>query len=274
MVFRFDEKPNSRRSSNNPASFETQYTAAGEVSAVLVRAYASNAVPYLVAQGNDILYLDNLDVQEQGYSVFTVTARWITQAQQEKEGGKGPVGSIRFSYSTTGGNFHITHSKSTVTKYPSTAKSHKQAINVRKSGQEYEIDGTDIIIPALKLSYTFSHPLGNINEQFARTIAGITGKVNSVAFRGFDPGEMLFLGSEGSDGTNAEAEATYHFACESNLQGLIIGSITGIDKQGHDLLWVESAQTTDAGKPVVAPLAVYIERVYERADFRAAFGWG
>lgn len=270
VAFRFDEKSGgSRKTATNPPTFESVFVAAGETNASFVRAYAASATPYLVAVDEAVLYRNDIQVQEQGHAVYWVTVQYVTQDQQ-----KPAVGSIKFAFTTTGGSFHITHSRSTVAKYPSSSVDYKQAINVRKSGQDLNIEGTDIIIPALKLSYTFSHPLGIVNESFARTIAGLTGSSNSTTFRGFQPGEVLFLGADGSDGTNSEAEVTYHFACESNLQDLVIGAITGINKDGHDLLWVSSKDDTASGKPTVTPLGVYIERIYQRVDFRAALGWG
>ena len=271
MTFRFNERPNSVRTTTNPPTYEKQYVAAGEADPTIVRAYAASATPSIVAVGEGILFRNDISVQEQGHKVFNVTVSYVTQDQQ-----KPAVGSLKFAFSTTGGTFHITHSREHVQSYVAsgTAPDHKQAINVRKNGDDLDIDGTDIIIPALKLSYTFNHPLGVVNENHARNLASITGCVNSTTFRGFAAGEVLFLGADGSDGSNSEAEVTCHFAAESNLQSLVIGAITGISKDGHDLLWVESKKTVDSGKPVVQPLAVHIERVYRRVNLAAALGWG
>jgi len=269
MTFRFNERPNSVRTTTNPPTYEKQYVAAGEFDANIVRAYAAQQVPQVVATEQGFLFLDDIAVQEQGQSVFYVTPRYVTQDAQ-----KPPVGSMKFAFSTTGGSFHVTHSKSTVNRYPSTAVDYKQAINVRTNGNDLDIDGADIIIPALKLTYTFNHPQGFVNESHARNLASITGCVNDSVFRGFAAGEVLFLGADGSDGTNSEAEVACHFACESNLQALVIGAVTGIEKNGHDLLWVNSKKDTDSGKPTVVPLGVYIERVYRRVNLAAALGWG
>lgn len=269
MTFRFDEKTAVRRTNDNPLTYESTWSSSGELSIPAVRLYANAAIPYLIAVEDGILYRDGIELVEKGYGVFDCIAKYVTSDQQ-----KPAVGQLKFSFSTTGGSFHITHSRSTVAKYPSTAVDYKQAINVRKNGNDLDIDGTDIIIPALKLSYTFTHPLGNVNEAFARTVASVTACCNSASFRGFQPGEVLFLGADGSDGTSAEAEVTYHFACESNLQDHIIGSITGINKDGHDLMWVNSKNDTASGKPTITPLGVYIERVYQRIDLKAALGWG
>lgn len=273
MTLRFDERPNSRRTSLNPLAYETQYVATGSGDQGIIRAYAANTTPALVALADGILFRDDIQVQEQGYNVHWVTVRYVTQDQQ-----KPPTGSVKFAFSTTGGTFHITHSKETVNSYLAgggTPPSYEQAINARKAegSSGWEIEGADIIIPALKMTYTITHPLGFLNENHARNLARLTAGVNDSAWRGFAAGEVLFLGADGSDGSNAEAECAYHFACESNLEDLVYGTITGVEKDGHDLLWVETKKDVTSTKPVVKVLAVRVERVYRRINFAAAFGF-
>jgi hypothetical protein len=266
MALIFDQRRDAYRTSSNPPTAEIGYKAAGIADGATVKALALSLTPAIVAVTEGILYRQDIRVQEQGFCLFHVDVQY---GQSNRE-----TGNLSFRFSTTGGSFHITHSRETVAKYPNTAIDHKQAIGVRKNGTEQEIDGADVIIPSLKLSYTFRHPQGVVNEAHARTLASITGCVNDSTFRGFSAGEMLFLGAEGSDGTNAEAEVTYHFAAESNLQNLVIGTIEDIQKDGHDLLWVQWKDAPVGGKPTKAPLAVYIERIYRRVNLAAILGWG
>lgn len=273
MTLRFDERPNARRTSVNPLTYETQYIAAGETDQGIIRAYAGSFTPLMVAVADGILFRDDIQVQEQGHRVHWVTVRYVTQDQQ-----KPATGSVKFSFSTTGGTFHITHSKETVNSYKAgggAATDYKQAINAKlsDSGVGFDIEGADIIIPSLKFTVTVTHPRGFLNENHARNLASLTGKVNSATWHGFAAGEVLFLGADGSDGTNADAECTYHFACESNLTDLEYGSITGVDKDGHDLLWIETKKDVASTKPIPNVLAVRVERVYDRANFAAVLGF-
>lgn len=271
MPFRFNERPNSRRTGLNPPSYETQYIAAGEQDANIVRAYANSATPFIATVEGNILFRNDIVLQEQGLGIFYATISY--GSTDEGNGGKVPVGQVRFSFATTGGTFHITHSRATVAKYPGSAPDYEQAINVVKRDKDFDIEGTDIIIPALKMTYAVTHPLGVINESHARALAGVTGCVNSVQWRGFAAGEVIFLGADGEDGTNSEATINYHVACESNLAGLVYGSITGVTKAGHDLLWVEKKLDVVGGKPVVKVLAVRVEQVYRRVNLAAVLGF-
>jgi hypothetical protein len=274
MAFRFDEKPGSRRTGQNPPTYETTWVAAGEANSSIVRSHAMGATPQIVSSGEGILYRSDIVLQERGHKVFDVIVKYETQESQ-----KPAVGNYKFSFATTGGTFHITHAREHVQSYVASgnAPQHYGAINVVKNGNGVEIQGADIIIPALKFSITFSHPLGIVNLGHARNLARLTGSVNSDVFFGFAAGEVIFLGAEGGDGSAAEAEVNYHFACEENLEGLTYqnGTITGVAKQGHDLLWVESEPNKDGNdNPVAKIIAVHIERPYKRANLKAALGFG
>lgn len=266
VAFSFSERPGAARLTSNPPTFETEYVAAGIFDRATVHATALSLIPTAVAVIEGILYRQDIELKEAGAGLYYIRAPYARNNSN--------TGSIRFAFSTTGGSFHIKTSKESVARYPNNAEDFKQLINVKKSGGKFDVEGTDIIIPALKLSYTIKHPMGMVNEDFARAIAGVTSCCNSGVFRGFQPGEVLFLGADGSQGTDSEAEVTCHFAAEKNLQGLIIGDITGIQKDGHDFLWVTWEDDTDNGKPIAKPKAVYIERVYERVDLATILGFG
>jgi hypothetical protein len=266
VAFSFKERPGAARQTSNPPTFETEYVAAGIFDRPTVHATALSLIPTAVAVTEGILYRQDIDLKEAGAGLYYIRAPYSRN--------NSTTGSIRFAFSTTGGSFHIKTSRESVARYPNTAEDFKQLINVKKSSGKFDVEGTDIIIPALKMSYTVKHPLGMVNEDFARAIAGVTSCCNSTVFRGFQPGEVLFLGADGSQGTDSEAEVTCHFAAEKNLQDLIIGDITGIEKNGHDFLWVTWEDDTVGGKPIAKPKAVYVERVYQRVDLATILGFG
>lgn len=181
------------------------------------------------------------------------------------------AGSMTLSFDTQGGTVHIKNSRSTVASYPAgAAPDFKQAIGVHDD----EVDGCDIIIPALKLSVSYKHPLGAISLARIKLLALATGTVNSDTFLTFPPGSVLFLGASGSEGTTSETEVTYHFACSEEANGLTIGTVTGITKQGHDYLWVSFTDDVDGGRAIKRPQFVYVERVYKRASLSGILGFG
>src|SRR5690606_35196323 len=146
----------------------------------------------------------------------------------------------------------------------------KGAIGVKGDG---DVEGIDVVVPALRLTYTYRHPEGVVNELLAKQIASATGRTNANPFRTFQDEELLFIGGSGSDGTEAEAEVQYQFIASSNESNLTIGEISNIAKKGHHALWIEFKDEVEDGYAVRQPKGVHIERVYDPVDFHAAFGW-
>ena len=135
-----------------------------------------------------------------------------------------------------------------------------------------DVEGAEMIIPALKITYGFRHPQGVVDESFARTLARNTGKVNSDSWRGFDAGELLFIGASGSDGSEADAEVSYQFAASENAT-LTIGEIADVVKKGHEALWIEYEDDEEDDEAVQIPKRIHIERVYSDMSFASIFGW-
>lgn len=186
----------------------------------------------------------------------------------------GTAGSVHLSFDTTGGTIHITASKQTIAAYGSGAAiaDHQQAIGV--TGPDKDPEGSDIVIPVLKLTATFRHSQGVITLPQIKNLARWTGKVNSDTFLTFAAGEVLFLGCTGSEGTDQPTEIQYHFACQENLTNLSIGGITVANKLGHHLYWIQYKPAIANNAGTRQPKAVYVERVYDTLPMAASLGFG
>ena len=102
-----------------------------------------------------------------------------------------------------------------------------------------------------------------------------------AAFRGFQPGEVLFAGMTGSQEWDAQRgdgpwSLAYKFVASPNrgpdLGGLPaepIGDITTYNKKGHEYLWIKYATADDAvaNQVVRVPTYVYVNKVYPDGDF-------
>src|SRR5262245_5921154 len=268
MPFSFEERPNSRQKTSNPPSLVMEYVADGEVDQAVVTAFAHAATPGIQAVVEGILYKQDLKVAPQGHKLFYVTVPYGPRKYE--------TGSYRFTFDTTGGTIAITNSKQHIARFPTTAQNYFGAINVKENN---DVEGTTIVIPAGRFNYHVKHPQAVITEAHGRYLCSITGMVNSDTWHGFQPGEALFLGATGSDGTDVEGEVQYSVAYSKNASGLTIGDIAGITKKGHELAWIAYKDyedtTSDPGKtlPGKKPKAVYIERVYDTIAFGQALGF-
>lgn len=267
-AFRFTESRESRKTTTNPPSYTAVYTAAGSNDLAFVRAYALAATASIVALVDvGILNRQDIAVDPIGFELWKVTVPYAKNEQA--------AGSYRLTFDTTGGTVHVSASKQTIGKYPSaTAPDYKQLIGVNKD----DVEGADIVIPALKISVHFNHPAAIITLSRIKYLADITGMVNSASFLSFAAGEVLFLGASGSEGTDAETEVTYQFAMSANASSLTIGDVASIVKKGHELAWIKYKDAVDTvgsdDLPVKQPQFVYVERMYDTVDLALALGFG
>jgi hypothetical protein len=194
------------------------------------------------------------------------------------------------SFDTSGGTQHITQAKggtvtvsgSTTTttgterRFPPSAPSMDSAIGVDGDS----VAGVDVVVPQLTWTETYDVPSTYVTNDYIKTVAALTGTVNNAAFRSFAAGEVLFLGASGSHEWDEEKgdgpwSLSYKFVASSNVTNETIGSITGIDKKGHEYLWVRYEDAVDGSASVALkrPKYVYINKVYRDGSF-ASLGIG
>jgi hypothetical protein len=230
-------------------------------------AYAMASTPAIVSTNYGILYRDDLRVTRSAYNQWMVEVPYGTR--------KNETGEWTWSFDTTGGTVHITQAKEELRRYP-TATAPDQLGAIAVDGDE--VKGIEIVVPAMKLNVEYSHPLGIMTLARAKFLASITGTTNSDTFLSFAPGEVLFLGANGSDGTTADAKVGYQFATASNVAGQTIGSIAGVAKRAWEVAWIryEDTITTADGKerPTRVAKFVYVDRVYEEVAMATALGFG
>lgn len=267
MPIRFDERPNSRESGEVPPTTTLRFVCQGESNELIVRAYAIAVTPALYAHPSGAL-LSRQDVQLKpgGHQLWYIDVPYGIKKTES--------GSFKLSFDTQGGTLHIKASKETLAAYGSgtSVSDHRQAIGV--TGPDKDPEGTDIVIPALKITCKFNSPQGALTLAEIRNLARWTGKVNSDNFLGFSPGEVLFLGATGEEGTDQPTTVDYHFGCSENLTGLSVGGITVANKAGHHYAWIQFKPATANNSGTRQPKAVYVERVYDTIPLAACLGFG
>lgn len=172
-----------------------------------------------------------------------------------------------FSFDTSGGNIHITQSRSTIASYAPpgfTAPDFQGAIGV----SDDRVEGVDIPGRAYVFAETYRMPAGIVTGAYRRNLFLLTGRYNSAPFKGFAYGECLLLGVSGSQRQDEDWSLTFRFAGSPNETNIQIGDITVASKYGWDYLWVRYADFEDslAYALVKRPVAAYVERVLEPGD--------
>lgn len=191
--------------------------------------------------------------------------------QSSRGGGFLTPGESSFNFEIGGGTQHITQSKETIARHApvdETPPDFKGAIGVTADS----VEGVDIVAPVFNFSETHLFPATQVTESYKGTIFRLVGKTNVSQFRAYLRGEVLFLGAAGARrGTNFDDpwEISFRFAASPNVTGLVVGDITGIDKRGHEYVWVRYADAEDetSGTIVKKPTSVHVERVYDEGNF-------
>ena len=185
-------------------------------------------------------------------------------------GGSGEKPEPAFAFEIGTQTKHLTHSIETVRKYPDTAKDFKNAINY--DPKKRTVQGVDIISPVSSFSETQIMSNGEITNAYKRTVQKLVGKVNKDEFRGYQPGEVLFLGCYGSRNGKSSSDkwtVTFKFNVSFNEKRDMNG-FTDVEKDGWDLAWTyfEEDVSEDQTFMIRNPKAIYIERVYPRESFK------
>jgi hypothetical protein len=231
--------------------------------------------------------VEGMQLRAEQYSVsYLGDDAWQVTIRYEKNGaedGTEPLKRAR-SFDTTGGTQHITQSPSdppgTVgreggagtnqRRYPATSAYMSGAIGVDGNG----VNGVDVVTPQLQWQETYDVPNTYVTSSWIRGVAAVTGTTNNASFRGFEAGEVLFMGCSGSQEWDDQKgrgpwSLSFRFVASKNVTEQTIGDITGIVKNGHEYLWVLYEESVDSSVLLKKPKAVYVNKVYKESDFSA-----
>jgi hypothetical protein len=222
--------------------------------------------------GDYTLMVESYEISCVAPGVFDVTATYVkTGADADTTT---PLGRTR-SFDTTGATARQTYAiDNSETRYGSSAPNMKGVLNYDGDS----VQGVDIIIPSLQWTETYDIPSTYVTSVYIKTVAQLTGTVNSSAFRTFQAGEVLFAGASGSQEWDTEKgngpwRLTYKFVASPNAGNgqtwppLQLGDIQGIEKKGHEVLWVRYEDKVENEVSVKTPKHVYVNSVYRSADF-------
>lgn len=180
------------------------------------------------------------------------------------------TGETEYSFDTTGETFRATQSRQTMAAYstePEGAPSFGGALNVtRNSDGTNDVEGVEIYVPSFSWSVRKYLDGDAVTGAYKRTLASLTGAVNSVPYAGLEAGEVLFMGARGSRRSQDDWEIDYQFSTSPNRREFYVGNIYVPFKYGWDYLWVRYQSDEDGGELVEVPRHVYIERLYPFRD--------
>jgi len=249
-------------------SIELHYIVSGSASDAVIRAYVALQAPSTYAG----LFRQAISINPLSADAVLNEAWWeVTVPYRPRQPGQDDppqTGDSRFEFDTTGGTQHITQSLETITSVGGNpgiipTPDFGGAIGVSADS----VDGTDIIIADPKFNETHYLAVAGMTQSYRNLLIAMTGTVNNAPFRGYEAGEVLFLGARGGPRGDDDWEVGFAFAVSLNRQDIEIPNIELFDAEGWDYVWVYYLALDDVGAIVKRPAAAYVERVYERSDF-------
>ena len=204
---------------------------------------------------NETTYKVNVDYSSEESS---------SSSEEEKDEDSEPT----MSFDTSGGTSTMTYAK-----WQKAIKKDSPDVGLminwnNKSSDDCEVKGVEVVIPSLRETWTKSISTSKANNtSFKRKIAELTGKVNSKKFKGWDEGEVLFLGASfTADESKKKTTVTYNFLIRFNEEVEIEGN--KFDKYGHEYVWALPKAKIDPStfKRKVESDGIYLSRVYDYAD--------
>ena len=200
-------------------------------------------------------------------TTYKVSAIYKRKAASTSTASDDDEGDATVSFDCGGGVKHLTHSLSQELVFGT--KKAGGAIGWNgKSGSEMEIAGVDIPTAQLRETYTKVMRLSKITTSFKRTVASLVGKVNSGSFKGWNAGEVLFLGMSYSSPArkSTKVTVTFNFAIQLNeSDAKVCGK--SISKKGFEYVWALSKTSAEDGIPKAEVEAIYVDQVCETASF-------
>jgi hypothetical protein len=185
-------------------------------------------------------------------------------------GGQGRLWTFDISTQST----KITQSKDTVARYGPPTAGNPSGINnapdckgaIGVNGDQ--VAGCEIDVPVITFAETVYYERSVVDVGFLQDLVAVAqAPVNDNPFRGFQPGEVRYLGTHGSERDYENWELTHRFAVSLNSDTIMAGDIGPITKKGWEYLWVHYQDVVDSNQLVKHPVAAYVEQVYDSSDY-------
>lgn len=242
------------------------FYARGAINEIAAELAVSSYIP--AVYGN--LPFDVMETEEILFGwLYRCEVQWSTPKRQDPD-----FATVEFD--TTGGTTKVTHSIRTVNSYApngQTAPNFNNAINVHDEAG-VKPDGVDI--PSPKLKFTVAGVLGFdvVDDEYIKALAAATGKTNDAPVGPYDTGELLFLGASGQTRKVSEdqpgVDMKWQFEASENATDLTVAGVDGIEKGGHEYVWVRTEPATDSNGTNTMTnqvVGVYVEQVYYDTDY-------
>lgn len=139
-------------------------------------------------------------------------------------------------------------------------------------------EGADIIVGSTTEIVSINIPASDFTFSFRSVLQRMQGTTNSMVWRGYAPGEVLFESWDTSELWVTDRNdnnpllcmaTTFRFLCQPNVSNWPLPGIGSINKGGWDYTWVFSRREADptSNRMISRPASAYSVRFYDQSDF-------
>lgn len=266
--------------------FQVTGTTVQATASALVRA----STPLAVVAGEEILVRQKVASRPLGLDIFEVTVSYGPEDEQDSEEPPQP-GMWKFGFNTTGARHTVTKSKSTKSRHWRTDQPEKPAPDLKGAinvDSKNKVRGVEIPVPNGQFTITAYYHPSVVTTGLMRNFQRKTPRTNSDTWLGFDPGELLYLGTEGEGdmptvaGQRVQPIALkHHFDASenrTNIEPLFDGhepaNPAQVNAKGWEYLWFRYADRAADNQPAVEPVHAYVEELHNAMNFKDFFGFG
>jgi len=182
--------------------------------------------------------------------------------------------STSMSFDCGSGTKHMTHALSQKKVWPPNSQDDADGgIGWNgKSGSEAEFAGVDIPTADMREVWTKYVKASRLTTDYKRLCMEMYGKVNNKPFKGWEAGEVMFLGANFTSTVGDSRElvpVTYNFRISANEKNAKVAGKNIGSKNGWEYVWARSKTENDpnTNTPKVVTEGIYKSEVIEYADF-------
>lgn len=235
---------------------ENENSALQEILNTLTEDIYDDAVPLY-----GVLPLERIDIDERcDLTTFKATAvyRRISSSDSYNDDDSGKDEQSTVSFDCGGGTRHVTYSMN-----------QKRVIGNKDAGgyigwdgKTDAINGVDVPTAQFRETYTVNKKIRDIEDtRYKRLVGSLVGTVNDAPFKGWQKGEVMFLGMSYStpEKNKKKVTVTYNFMIQPNELQAKIGDLNIGNVEGFEYVWAMHNKVID---PVTKKLKVEVEAAY------------
>jgi hypothetical protein len=252
----------SRDYQGNPTAQTAQYLVHGATSEEEAFALLRTTAPSFI--GN--LALSSYEINEvKGGGAFTYDVNYVQSASSGLDG-NGTAQEPQYGFNTGSASAKMTTPLSHQGKYPSDTATQYEGIGW--NGEKYE--GVEIAKANPTESYTITISKSKVTTDYKKKLVELAFTVNNEKFKGWEAGECLFIGANISQSGDNDCTIVFNFAISLNkTENFTILGIEIDKKDGWDYAWGLPSKGDHKDKTIILTgKAAYVDRVYERKDFK------